>query len=111
MNRKFSQQSSVLARAIIVCAMILAGLQGHALAQSQSQKAAKIDELMTQANKYRLFNGSVLVAENGKVIYKKGFGLANMEWNVPNTTETRFRLGSITKQFTAALILQLVEQG
>ena len=91
--------------------MILLALQGHGLAQSQSQKAAKIDEVMTLANKYRLFNGSVLVAENGKVIYKKGFGLANMEWNIPNTPETRFRLGSITKQFTATLILQLVEQG
>ena len=66
---------------------------------------------MTAANKYRLFNGSVLVAENGKVIYKKGLGLAQMEWNIPNTPDTRFRLGSITKQFTATLILQLVEQG
>jgi CubicO group peptidase (beta-lactamase class C family) len=91
--------------------MILLALQGYAIAQSQAQKSAKIDEIMTMANKYRLFNGSVLVAENGKVIYKKGFGLANMEWNIPNTTETRFRLGSITKQFTATLILQLVEQG
>lgn len=106
MNRKLT-----LARAIVLCAMILLALQGQAPAQSQPQKAAKIDELMTLANKYRLFNGSVLVAENGKVIYKKGFGLANMEWSVPNTPETRFRLGSITKQFTAALILQLVEQG
>ncbi|MDQ2922375.1 MAG: beta-lactamase family protein, partial [Acidobacteriota bacterium] len=91
--------------------MILVALQGLGLAQSQTQKAAKIDEVMTLANKYRLFNGSVLVAENGKVIYKKAFGLANMEWNIPNTPETRFRLGSITKQFTATLILQLVEQG
>jgi CubicO group peptidase (beta-lactamase class C family) len=81
------------------------------LAQSSSPKAAKIDEVMTLANKYRLFNGSVLVAEHGKVIYKKGLGLANMEWDIPNTPDTRFRLGSITKQFTATLILQLVAQG
>jgi len=88
--------------------MVVVVLQGHLVAQD---KAAKIDEVMTAAHKYRLFNGSALVAENGKVIYKKGLGLANMEWNIPNTPETRFRLGSITKQFTAALILQLVEQG
>lgn len=81
------------------------------LTQSASAKAVKIDEVMTLANKYRLFNGSVLVAEHGKVIYKKGLGLANMEWDIPNTPETRFRLGSITKQFTATLILQLVAQG
>jgi len=92
--------------------MILVALQSAALGQHTAQeKAAKIDEVMRAANKYRLFNGSVLVAENGKVIYKKGLGLAQMEWNIPNTPDTRFRLGSITKQFTAALILQLVEQG
>lgn len=97
-----------LSTALIVCAMALLALQSSVTAQD---KAAKIDEVMTAANKYRLFNGSVLVAENGKVIYKKSLGLAQMEWNIPNTPETRFRLGSITKQFTAALILQLVEQG
>lgn len=74
-------------------------------------KAAKIDDLMKLHSKYGNFNGSVLVAENGRVIYKKGFGMANMEWNVPNDPETKFRLASVTKQFTAALILQLVEQG
>ncbi len=57
------------------------------------------------------FNGSVLVAENGKITYKGAYGQANMEWNIPNTPDTRFRLGSITKQFTATVILQLVEQG
>jgi len=104
MIRKFVWQ----ARSLFVCAMVVVVLQGHLVAQD---KAAKIDEVMTAAHKYRLFNGSALVAENGKVIYKKGLGLANMEWNIPNTPETRFRLGSITKQFTAALILQLGEQG
>jgi len=57
------------------------------------------------------FNGTALVAENGKVIFKKGYGLADFEWKVPNTPDTKFRLGSITKQFTATLILQLVEEG
>jgi CubicO group peptidase (beta-lactamase class C family) len=45
------------------------------------------------------------------VIYKKGFGYANMEWKIPNDVDTKFRLGSITKQFTATVTLQLVEQG
>lgn len=99
-------------REFVVCAMLILCAQAVALSQStSSDKAKKIDEVMTLANKYRLFNGAVLVAENGKVIFKKGHGLANMEWNIPNTADTRFRLGSITKQFTAALILQLVDQG
>ncbi|MCV9926519.1 serine hydrolase [Flavobacterium sp. LS1R49] len=74
-------------------------------------KVDKIDKLISQYSKYDQFNGTVLVAENGNIIYKKGFGLANMEWKIPNEPNTKFRLGSITKQFTALLILQLVEQG
>ena len=72
---------------------------------------AKLDELMNLYTEYGQFNGSVLVAQNGKVIYKKGFGMANMEWDIPNQSDTKHRLGSITKQFTSMLILQLVEQG
>ncbi len=94
-----------------IFALVLFGalaFQGAAFAQD---KAGKIDQLISLYNKYGQFNGSALVADNGKVIYQKGVGLANMEWNIPNTSETKFRLGSITKQFTATLILQLVEQG
>ncbi len=57
------------------------------------------------------FSGTVLVVKDGKPLLRKGYGLANREWNIPNTPETRFRLGSITKQFTAAAILRLAEQG
>ena len=74
-------------------------------------KAEKIESLLNEYHKFQVFNGSALVAENGKVIYKNGFGLANMEWNIPNTTDTKFRVGSVTKQFTAMLIMQLVEEG
>ena len=75
------------------------------------QPARKIDALMKQYNDYGQFNGTVLVAEKGKIIYEKGFGLANMEWAVPNQPDTKFRIGSLTKQFTAAIVLQLVEEG
>jgi CubicO group peptidase (beta-lactamase class C family) len=88
--------------------LAILALQTSALAQD---KAARIDQLISLYHKYGQFNGSALVADNGKVVYKKGVGLANMEWDIPNTPETKFRLGSITKQFTATLILQLVEQG
>ena len=67
--------------------------------------------LCTRYNEYGLFNGSVLVAEDGKVIFEKGYGFANMEWKVPNTADTKFRIGSISKQFTASIIMQLVEEG
>jgi CubicO group peptidase (beta-lactamase class C family) len=73
--------------------------------------ATRIDSLMSRYQELRQFNGSVLVAAGGEVVFEKGYGLANMEWEVPNTPATKFRLGSITKQFTAMLILQLVDEG
>src|SRR5690242_17066136 len=57
------------------------------------------------------FMGAALVARGGKVLFSKGYGHANLEWNIPNTPEAKFRLGSITKQFTAAGILLLEERG
>ncbi len=92
-------------------ALALLTLFAFQVAAAAQDKVRQIDDLMSLYHKYQQFNGSVLVAENGKVIYKKGFGLANMEWNIPNEPDTKFRLGSLTKQFTATLILQLVEQG
>ena len=83
-------------------------LQTSIIAQD---KADKLEKLMNKYYEYGQFNGSVLVAENGNVILNKGYGYANMEWDVPNTTDTKFRLASITKQFTAMLIMQLVEEG
>ena len=73
--------------------------------------ADQIDELLGIYQRLGLFNGSVLVADQGEVVIKKGYGLANMEWDIPNSPDTKFRLGSNTKQFTATLILPLVEQG
>jgi len=95
-------------RLILCTAIILFISQYAVLAQD---RVAKIQEVLALAHKYRQFNGAVLVAENGRVVYKDAFGMANMEWNIPNTPDTKFRLGSITKQFTAMLTLQLVEQG
>src|SRR5919206_2811335 len=76
-----------------------------------ASKAEKIDALLAAYNQQRYFNGSALVAENGKVILRKGYGLANMEWQIPNAPDTKFRLGSITKQFTSMVIMQLVGEG
>src|SRR4030095_13708697 len=57
------------------------------------------------------FMGTVLVARGDTVLMSKGYGSANLEWKIPNTTTTKFRLGSVTKQFTAASILLLEERG
>ena len=57
------------------------------------------------------FTGAVLVARDGNVLLSKGYGQANLEWQIPNTPATKFRLGSLTKQFTAAAVLLLEERG
>ena len=74
-------------------------------------KVEQIEALLSTYETFGKFNGSVLVSDQGKVIYKNGFGMANMEWDIPNQPNTKHRLGSITKQFTAMLILQLVAEG
>ena len=66
---------------------------------------------MAATTKHNAFMGTVLVAKDGKVLFSNGYGFANAEHNVPNTPDTKFRLGSLTKQFTAVAILQLEEQG
>ena len=73
-------------------------------------KSEKIDELISIYNFNEGFSGSVLVAQDGNVIFKKGYGNANREWNVSNKPDTKFRIASVTKPFTAVLILQLVAE-
>jgi len=70
-----------------------------------------MDEVVETYLRDNTFMGAVLVARGGEVILSKGYGSANLEWNIPNTPATKFRLGSITKQFTAASILLLEERG
>ncbi|MFT5386316.1 MAG: CubicO group peptidase (beta-lactamase class C family), partial [Saprospiraceae bacterium] len=81
-----------------------------ALVSCEQTKVEKIHKLISACAEYGQFSGSVLVAEKGKIIYKKGFGMANMEWDIPNKTNTKHRLASISKQFTAMLIVQLLAE-
>jgi CubicO group peptidase (beta-lactamase class C family) len=95
-------------RLVVLTAMSL--LAACALAQEAAPIAPKLDEYLSAAAKQG-FTGSALVARDGKVIFSKGYGMANAEWDIPNTPQTKFRLGSITKQFTATSILLLQERG
>jgi len=73
--------------------------------------ATKFDQHLKALADQGRFTGSVLVSRDGKILFAKGYGLANAELDVPNTPQTKFRLGSITKQFTATAILLLQERG
>ncbi len=70
----------------------------------------KIDELLRAHVKVNDFSGTILLARSGKPLVATGYGFANIEWQIPNTPQTRFRIGSVTKQFTSMLIMQLREQ-
>ncbi len=78
---------------------------------SNQEIASKVDEYMNALYSVKNFGGAVLVARDGKAIVSRGYGLADAELNVPNTAQTKFRIGSLTKQFTAAAILLLQERG
>jgi CubicO group peptidase (beta-lactamase class C family) len=78
---------------------------------AQKNVPALLDSYMQAHAKVNKFTGTVLVAQKGKIIYKKAFGYADREWKVYNTLQTKFQIGSITKQFTAACILQLAGEG
>ncbi len=73
-----------------------------------TSKVDKINELVSLYSDYDMFNGAVLVVDQGEILYKKGFGMANMEWDIPNKVDTKFQIASMTKSFTAMLIMQLV---
>jgi CubicO group peptidase (beta-lactamase class C family) len=84
---------------------------GFQAATAAGDKAAEIDKFLTACQRNGLVNGVALVAEKGRVIYRKAFGTANVEWDIPNAPDTRFSLFSISKQFTAVLALMMVEEG
>ncbi len=81
------------------------------LAVSGQNHVGKIDSLMTTYFRNGVFNGTVLVSRKGEEIFKKAFGYADREWTIPNTTDTKFRIASISKSFTALLVLQLAQEG
>jgi CubicO group peptidase (beta-lactamase class C family) len=76
-----------------------------------AQDTARMEQVIDTYVKNRTFMGAVLVANGDTVLLSKGYGSANLEWEIPNTPSTKFRLGSLTKQFTAASILLLEERG
>lgn len=88
--------------------IVLAVLAHSSSAQAPSVRFRQVVQPYVDA---QMFMGSVLVAKNGEVIFSKSYGMADMEWNIPNFSTTRFNIASMTKQFTAASILLLEDRG
>jgi CubicO group peptidase (beta-lactamase class C family) len=93
---------------MVRCLIVMLLLSSTCLAQNPGER---MDQIVQTFVSNKQFMGSVLVARGDEVLLSKGYGSANLEWEIPNTPATRFRLASVTKQFTAAAILILEERG
>jgi CubicO group peptidase (beta-lactamase class C family) len=95
--------------------LVLMGLSSSGMAQlkltSDSDLATGINDVLEKTFKPDEPGAAVIVVRDGKVLFRKGYGLANVELGVSVEPDMVFRLGSITKQFTAVAILMLAEQG
>jgi CubicO group peptidase (beta-lactamase class C family) len=78
---------------------------------SDAELTRRIDEYVTAHVQVNDFSGTVVLAKDGKPLFLTSYGYANREWQIANAPDTKFGIGSITKQFTSMLIMQLREQG
>jgi CubicO group peptidase (beta-lactamase class C family) len=98
----------------VVVLLLFTHINSLAQVDSNAPTPQVLQSLDSLANHYASqadFSGVILVANEGKAIYRQAFGLANREWNIPNTVSTKFRTGSVTKPFTAVLVFQAIEKG
>lgn len=92
-------------------AVMVLSMTSRSAAKSTQDLGNDLDAMLSRLTQAKFFMGSVLVVKDGKPILNKGYGMANQELDVPNTPQTKFRIGSLTKQFTAMGILQLQQAG
>jgi CubicO group peptidase (beta-lactamase class C family) len=95
----------------IVVLCVCAASTGAVARDSNGDLAAQIDQIMTAAYKPDQPGAAVIVVKDGKTIFRKGYGMADLELGVKIEPDHVFRIGSITKQFTAVAILELMERG
>lgn len=95
----------------LLCALALHLAAPAARADEASPLAKRLHEVAQSHANRGLFAGAVLVARGEQVLLSRGYGLANVTWQQPNAPEVKYLLASLSKQFTAAAVLQLVDQG
>jgi CubicO group peptidase (beta-lactamase class C family) len=94
-----------------LCAFVfMSGFQAMAQETDSINKSGQVNKLFECTVNAAVPGASVIIIHQGKILLNKGYGLANIQQNKPNTPGTVFRLGSITKQFTAMAILQLYDK-
>jgi CubicO group peptidase (beta-lactamase class C family) len=102
---------SIIESLLTITFLVLLGacmISSHCLAQVPVDR---MDQIVRSYSDSHQFMGSVLVAQGDKIVFEKSYGDANLEWDIPDSSATKFRIGSMTKQFTASSILLLEERG
>ncbi|MBE7157956.1 MAG: serine hydrolase [Rhodospirillales bacterium] len=96
---------------LLASSLMSPAAQMPAPGSDNTAKRDRMEQVVASFVKDNSFMGTVLVAEGDTVLLSKGYGQADLEWNLPNVPDAKFRLGSLTKQFTATLILLLQQDG
>ena len=104
-NRRFEQMMVAATLAFAIQLFTLPSLYANDTLRD------KIDEIVQAEAKFDLFSGTIVVADNGSVIYSRAVGEANKDYHIPNTLKTRFNISSVQKTFIATVIMQLVQSG
>lgn len=97
--------------AALACACALVCAVGMAQSTDEAAIKARLDQVASSYTTGNAFMGTVLVVEGDRVLLDKGYGMADLEWGNANAPDVKFRLGSLTKQFTATLVLLLQQDG
>ena len=110
-NPHFSSASSMTHRVLVFLLFAIFLLRPSGAQPAVVPSAAGVDSILTARYESGAFHGAALVAQGDTVVYARGFGEANRKKGTPNTPDTQYLIGSLTKQFTAALVLTLVRDG
>jgi CubicO group peptidase (beta-lactamase class C family) len=99
-----------LASAVGMAAFVIGGVTGAGTASGQTPPNARVDSIFRLYDSTHSPGCALGVIRDGDFVYRRGYGMANLELGVPNTPESVFRTGSVSKQFTAAAVLILAHE-
>jgi CubicO group peptidase (beta-lactamase class C family) len=100
-----------IASVVLACLCTIGCAAGVAQTTDEAAVKARLDQVASSYTAGNAFMGAVLVVDGDHVLLDKGYGMADLEWGNPNDADVKFRLGSLTKQFTATLVLLLQQEG
>jgi len=96
---------------VVLAGLLVAGPAGRALAKSPLPQGDQVDQIFAQWDKPHSPGCAVAVIQGGSIVYKRGYGMADLDHNLPITPTTVFHAASLAKQFTAMSVMLLVAQG